>query len=284
LVALTFGVYVVLEQTQSLEGTVGVAAAYPEDGAMDVPLDANLTITFDRPMDQASVENATGITPETDLAFGWQGQTLTVVPFAAWQPATAYTLTVATSAHTAAGTPLDEPIVLHFTTEGTAGGGLNPIGRFSTIWRAELGGPGGRLGYATDEVQELWSATQPFERGRMIWVDRLEGDTVYVLTYAADKSGGTWEAYADTFREGDAESDGLTPPGELLEPIRGFGKVWREELGGPDARAGWALAAEQGYVGEMQRFEHGLMLWNPLDGVTYVLVDDGIWSAYPLAE
>jgi uncharacterized protein with LGFP repeats len=125
---------------------------------------------------------------------------------------------------------------------------------------------------------------QTFERGRMIWVDHLQEDYVYVLTYGADESGGTWQAYEDTFREGDLESGGLTPPEERLEPIRGFGKVWWEELGGPDARVGWALAPEQGYVGEMQLFEHGLMLWNPLDGTTYVLLDDGVWGAYPLIE
>jgi hypothetical protein len=287
LVALTFGVYVILQRTQPIDQTAGVAAVYPDDGAANVPLAANLTITFAQAMDRASVEDATRITPQTELAFGWEGQTLTIVPFANWQPATTYTLTVATTAHTAAGTPLDEPIVLRFTTEAeesASGRGLNPIGRFATIWRAELGGPTGTLGYATGEVQELWSAMQPFERGRMIWVDQLEEDTVYILTHATDESGGTWQAYPDTFREGDLESNDLTPPDGLLEPIRGFGKVWREKLDGPDARIGWALALEQGYVGEMQSFEHGLMLWNPLDGITYVLVDDGIWSAYPLTE
>lgn len=285
LAALAFGVYVVLQRMQPIDESAGVVAAYPESGATDVPLDANLTITFAQPMDRASVEDATGITPEMELAFGWEGQTLTIVPFANWQPATTYTLTVATTAHTASGTPLDKPLVLHFTTAGeSTGGGLNPIGRFGLIWRAELGGPGGTLGYATDAPQELWCATQPFEHGRMVWTDRLEEDHVHVLTYAADERGGTWQAYVDTFHEGDAESSGLTPPDGLLEPIRGFGKVWREELGGPDARVGWALAPEQGYVGEMQPFEHGLMLWNPLDGVIYVLLDDGIWSAYPLPQ
>jgi hypothetical protein len=285
LVALTFGVYAILQRTQPVDQTADVTAAYPEDGATDVLLDANLTITFAQAMDRASVEEATRITPQTELAFGWEKQTLTIVPFANWQPATTYTLTVATTAHTAAGVPLDEPIVLRFTTEEEVTGvGLNPIGRFGTIWRAELGGPTGTLGYATGEVQELWSATQPFERGRMIWVDRLEEDTVYILIHTTDESGGTWQQYRDTFREGDRESGGLTPPDGLLEPVRGFGKVWREELDGLDARIGWALAPELGYVGEIQHFEHGLMLWNPLDGVTYALLDDGIWSAYPLAE
>jgi hypothetical protein len=287
LVALAFGVYAVLQQMQPSEGGVTVAATYPEDGATGVPLDANLVIAFAQPMDRASVEEATSIAPEKALAFSWEGQTMTVVPFTDWEPATTYTLTIATTAVAADGTPLEEPLLLSFTTEGEqapAGGGLNPIGRFGVIWRAELGGPGGTLGYATDVAQELWSATQPFEHGRMIWVDHLQEDYVYVLTYGADESGGTWQAYVDTFREGDLESGGLASPTGRLEPIRGFGKVWRDELGGPDSPVGWALVPEQGYVGEVQFFEHGLMLWNPLDGTTYVLLDDGVWGAYPLSE
>lgn len=287
LVALAFGVYVVLQQMQLSEDGVTVAITYPEGGAIDVSLDANLAIAFAQTMDRASVEEATSIAPEKALAFGWEGQTMTIVPFTNWEPATTYTLTVATTALAADGTPLEEPLVLSFTTEGEqapAGGGLNPLGRFGIIWRAELGGPGGTMGYATDVAQELWSATQPFERGRMIWVDHLQEDTVYVLTYGADEGGGTWQAYEDTFREGDPESSGLTPPAGRLEPIRGFGKVWRDELGGPDAPVGWALVPEQGYVGEVQFFEHGLMLWNPLDGTTYVLLDDGVWGTYSLPE
>ena len=287
LVALAFGVYAVLQQMQLPAGGVTVATTYPEDGATDVPLDANLAITFAQAMNRASVEEATSITPEKALAFGWEGQTMTIVPFTDWEPVTTYTLTVATTALAADGTPLEEPLTLSFTTGGEqapAGGGLTPLGRFGIIWRAELGGPGGTMGYATDAAQELWSAVQPFERGRMIWVDHLQEDTVYVLIYGADESGGTWQAYEDTFREGDPENSGLTPPEGRLEPIRGFGKVWRDELGGPDAPVGWALVPEQGYVGEVQFFEHGLMLWNPLDGITYVLLDDGVWGAYSLPE
>ncbi|MFL7791954.1 MAG: Ig-like domain-containing protein [Anaerolineae bacterium] len=287
LVALALGVYAVLRQMQLPEGTVTVASVYPESGATDVPLDANLIIIFAQPMDRASVEEATSIIPEKEMAFGWKDQTLTIVPFANWEPATTYTLTVATTALSVDGMSLEKPLVLSFTTEegqAPSGGGLNPLGRFGLIWRAEFGGPGGTMGYATDVAQELWSATQPFERGRMIWVDYLQEDTVYVLSYGADERGGTWEKYVDTFREGDLESSGLTPPEGKLESIRGFGKVWRDELGGPDAPIGWALTPEQGYVGEVQFFEHGLMLWNPLDGTTYVLLDDGVWGAYPLSE
>ncbi len=285
LVALALGLPVVLRRMQPLtQQEAGVVDTYPLDGAADVPLDANLTLTFARPMERASVEAAIHITPEAQLAFAWHEETLTLVPFANWQPATTYTLTVASTAREVGGASLNEPFVLCFetATDGESpAGSLTPIGRFGQVWRDELGGPGGALGYATAVEQELWCAGQHFEHGLMMWLDELHEDHIYVLAYGADESSGTWQRYyTDIWREGDPESAGLTPPAGLFEPIRGFGRLWREELGSPDAAVGWALAPEQGYVGSMQPFEHGLMLWNPLDGVTYVLWDDGTWTAY----
>jgi len=147
---------------------------------------------------------------------------------------------------------------------------------------AELGGPGGSLGYATAVEQELWCAEQHFERGQMFWLDQLREDPIYMLYYGAGEPGGNWQRYVDTWREGDPESAGLAPPTGLFEPIRGFGQLWREELNGPSALIGWALEPEQGFTGSVQPFEHGLMLWTPLDQAVYVLWDDGTWTAYPV--
>ena len=282
LIALAVGLSSVLQWMRPLDQVAEVVAAYPLDGATDVPLDANLTLTFARPMDRASVEAATHVTPEMQLAFAWQGETLTVIPSANWQPATTYTLTVASTACEVGGASFDEPLVLRFATAEVPLGALNPTGRFGYVWRANLGGPGGALGYATAVEQELWCAAQHFERGLMIWLDELHEDHIYVLAYGTDENSGAWQRYVDTWREGDLESAGLTSPGrQFEEPIRGFGRLWREELGGPDASVGWALGPEYGYVGSMQPFEHGLMLWNPFDDVTYVLWDDFTWTAYP---
>lgn len=309
LVVLAVGTSRTLQRMQTLDRTAEVLATYPLDGATDVPLDAKLTLAFARPMDRALVEAAIEIIPAMQLAFAWQEKTVIVVPFNDWQPATAYTLTIATTAQEIEGGALEAPFVLHFKTVGasptalltpsptmprqasptpsptepptpTPTGAMTPIGRFGYLWRSELGGPSGSLGLATAEEQELWNAIQPFERGLMIWLDQLQEDYIYLLVYGADEKHGTWQRYADTYREGEPESAGLTPPEGLLEPIRGFGRLWREELGGPDAAIGWALAQEQGYVGAMQPFEHGLMLWNPLSGTTFVLQDDSTWTAY----
>lgn len=285
LIALAVGMSAVLRRMQAVGQVAQVVATYPLDGATGVPLGANLTLTFGRPMDRASVEAAVHIVPEMQLAFAWHGETLTLVPFTDWRPSTPYTLTVAGTARTVDGASLIEPFVLRFETvagEEAPAESLNPIGRFGHVWRAELGGPDGPLGYATAVEQELWCAAQPFERGLMVWLDQLHEDHIYVLAYGANETSGTWQRYVDTWREGDPKSTGLMPPERHLEePIRGFGRLWLEELGGPDALVGWALEPEQGYTGSLQSFEHGLMLWNPFDEVVYVLWDDFTWNSYP---
>ncbi len=286
LIGLAVGISAVLQRMQATGQAAKIVATYPADGATDVPLDTNLTLTFGRPMDRASVESVMYIAPQVQLAFAWQGETLTVVPFVDWQPSTAYTLTVAGTAREASGAVLGEPFTLRFetvATEETSEGLLNPIGRLGEVWRAALDGPDGPLGYATAVEQKLWCAGQHFERGLMIWLDQLHEDHIYVLTYGATETSGTWQVYVDTWREGDPESSELAPPERLFEPIRGFGRLWREELGGPDAPVGWALEYEQGYTGSVQPFEHGLMLWNPLNQVVYVLWDDFTWTAYPVS-
>jgi hypothetical protein len=91
------------------------------------------------------------------------------------------------------------------------------------------------------------AAYQAFGGGYMIW---LEGPrTIYVL-YADDR----YESYADDFREGDPESDSsITPPAGLLQPIRGFGLVWRTYPAVRDG-LGWALAPEEGFQGWSQSY------------------------------
>jgi hypothetical protein len=105
----------------------------------------------------------------------------------------------------------------------------------------------------------------------MIWM----GDT---RTIAVLYSTGAWAEYPDTWDEGQPSSDPrLTPPAGLHQPVRGFGKLWREQLGGPQSAIGWALGPENGYDILKQEFERGTMLAGP-EGVTYVLYADGGWE------
>lgn len=260
-----------------------VRSVSPAAGASDVSVRSRLEITFDRPMEWAAVTAAIQVTPTIELAFAWQAETLTVVPVNDWASNTAYTLTVGLEARDERGRHLAQPFTTTFVTAGT-GGSLAPIGRFGHVWRAAFDGPGGSLGFAVEPARDTWSAWQPFERGLMFWQDNPDADAILVLFYGSDADHGAWRRFLDTWREGDPERAGYTSPPDLWEPIRGFGRVWRDELdGGPDGSAaiGWAVVPEQGFVGTWQPLEHGLMLWNPVDAQVYVLLDDGSWRRFP---
>lgn len=102
-------------------------------------------------------------------------------------------------------------------------------------------------------VQPIQAAEQVFQHGRMIWLEQLRsgsytyGPMVYVLY-----DDGFFDRFEDTWTANEPDSDPsiLAPPG-LSQPIRGFGKVWREH---PDVRErlGWGLAPETGYRANWQ--------------------------------
>ena len=78
----------------------------------------------------------------------------------------------------------------------------------------------------------------------MIWRAGSAGDASgasYVFL-----NSGSWQAYADEWLEGMAETEGYALPPGLFEPRQGFGQLWRSVLGGPDAAIGWAVRDEGG--------------------------------------
>ena len=146
-----------------------------------------------------------------------------------------------------------------------------PVGeRFGGIWNVVKT----RLGCPLNDAHAEYGAAKGFERGYMLWRDGQ--DLVYVLY----KDGESVIVY-DKFREGvDPEKIGYSPPPGLQEPIRGFGKVWREHLGGPTAQIGWAIEHE--YVAPnlvVQDFEYGMIFWE--DGVgNRVFFSSGHWEQW----
>ena len=123
------------------------------------------------------------------------------------------------------------------------------------------------------------SAYQPFQNGLMVWVSSL-GAVPQPAIYAL-YGNGTYQRFNDTFLDGvDPSSGGAMPPPGLVEPVRGFGKVWRDN---PTARdtLGWALTGESGGTAEILLFERGEMLRVPQAGQTYILITGapGTWSA-----
>lgn len=135
----------------------------------------------------------------------------------------------------------------------------------------------GQLGCASGTATTVNNALQTFERGTMIWLN----GPIYVLL----DDGRFWR-YDDSFVAGvDPESGGEVPPAGLLEPVRGFGKIWRTV---PDVRSGlgWGTSAEAGGSATRQRFERGWMIDLTQRGDILVLVEDpggatGSWQAYP---
>ena len=142
-------------------------------------------------------------------------------------------------------------------------GRFRPTGRFADLWAADETLQS-RLGYARSErAVELPAAMQTFEQGLMLW--RSDELRIYAIY-----SDGTWDLFDDTFREGEQELDpSIVPPADRLQPIRGFGKVWRSS---PKVHAGlgWATDKEDGFTATVQDFEHGSIVRLP--GVIYALV------------
>ena len=129
------------------------------------------------------------------------------------------------------------------------------------------------LGCPSSEHSSLQGARQEFQRGRMLWLG--ERDEIVVL--AED---GRWQQWPDRWSEGDAPDDpGMVAPAGLQQPLRGFGKVWREQLGGMDAAIGWALEAERSVEIRIRSWSGGTVL--AVDSDIFVLLSDGSWRRDP---
>jgi hypothetical protein len=99
--------------------------------------------------------------------------------------------------------------------------------------------------FPTPTTAEINMAEQVFEGGRMLWIQPTEQIWVLVVTATGR---GTWTVYNDTFVEGEPEFDpAIVAPADRFQPMRGFGKLWREN---PAVRQalGWATTPEFGYV------------------------------------
>jgi hypothetical protein len=132
-----------------------------------------------------------------------------------------------------------------------------------------------QIGCPVGGVSNLNSAMQTFERGTMVWVS----GPIYVLF-----GDGRYRRFDDTFNAAtDPASGGEVAPPGLVEPVRGFGKVWRNN---PDVRSGlgWGTTDETGGSATVQRFAAGWMLDLTQRGDVLVLVEDptglaGTWQA-----
>ena len=82
----------------------------------------------------------------------------------------------------------------------------------------------------------------------MIWV-KTEA-RVYVVS--DDGKQPTWNYDADVYKDGQPATDpSISPPPGFLQPVRGFGLVWRTQ-NKRRQRLGWAIWTELAFAGAMQ--------------------------------
>jgi hypothetical protein len=147
-----------------------------------------------------------------------------------------------------------------------------PIEGFGKVWRDNPTVRNG-LGYGVEQQHTTGSTEQTMQGGVFFW--RQDTRTIYAM-----RNDGTWAAFNDTWESWrDPERWSYIPPAGLHEAIRGFGKVWREQLGGPSGSFGWGVDAEWGFTGKVQAFERGLMLENDRREI-FVLFNNGTWQKY----
>ena len=120
-----------------------------------------------------------------------------------------------------------------------------------------------------------------FERGEMLW--NAADNTIYVLY--RDGQAPYWEAYPDTFIQGQPERDPsiVGPVGAWQQPRRGFGQVWRTNPT-VQSRLGWALNEwESSYPGYLQKGYSSAgqeIFFTREDNKMYHLHPNGIWEMF----
>jgi len=139
-------------------------------------------------------------------------------------------------------TPLSVPSVAPTATQVNCGD--------SPVWFFDYQG-------ACSEGSPLYSyaAAQRFEHGQMIWVEAI--DVFYLLFDEGFYPGDSRQVYRSVgplvLKPGASKDNrvGETPPAGYVEPVSGFGLIWRNEVDGlgTDIRAalGWAREPEFGF-------------------------------------
>ena len=85
----------------------------------EAPVDSELVLTFDQPMDRAATEAAFSIEPAVAGTFSWpDATTLVFRPRGGWERATRYRVKIDISAKSSAGLPLRQEVELSFATVG----------------------------------------------------------------------------------------------------------------------------------------------------------------------
>lgn len=130
-----------------------------------------------------------------------------------------------------------------------------------------------RLGCPHEVYERIEAAEQFFERGVMVYIQHPseETRTIYVLTTMPPPV--RYQVFPDTWTSAESHGGDEPPPPGLFAPMRGFGKVWREQ---PEVRAalGWATAPERPDEVTYQSFDNGAVLWFHTTDFVYAFFSD----------
>jgi hypothetical protein len=128
-----------------------------------------------------------------------------------------------------------------------------------------------QIGCPISDPFTLQLVVQPFEHGYMIWRDTKE---IYVVSTTATSSGAPSDSFwrvADTWNDTIPASDAsIQAPGGKLQPVRGFGFVWRSNANVRNV-LGWATANEQPFQATWQNFDRGWMM-TLNNGITLAMI------------
>jgi hypothetical protein len=144
-----------------------------------------------------------------------------------------------------------------------------------------------QMGCPLTVLSDVIMAEEYFERGTMVWVASMEsgGDglpAIYVTRTSPLPLVG-WR-FTDTAAEGGTPPPPLTPPVGLYEPIRGFGKVWREQPGVREA-LGWATEPERAERGLLIPFTSGgALVWLQSKNFVYVYGPGGLTTTFSQSQ
>jgi serine/threonine-protein kinase len=149
-----------------------------------------------------------------------------------------------------------------------------PVAAAFTAWPASHPDLAAQVGCPRGQALQIAAGWEPFERGWMLWRGDLH--QIYVLRQA-----GAWAVYDDLWRDGDMQWDAsIVPPGGFMQPVRGFGLVWRQQAGVRDD-LGWATASEATFDATFQPFERALLIADGTQARLWALLSDGTWLAGP---
>ncbi|MBV9326794.1 MAG: hypothetical protein JO352_23805 [Chloroflexi bacterium] len=160
-----------------------------------------------------------------------------------------------------------------------------PIRGFGNVWsnndevRSLMNCPAG-------QEQAADVTAQQFENGWMLRIPPAAANQPARI-YALFNDGQDYASFPDTWSQAaDPVSTGLNAPAGLLEPERGFGKVWREGTGAHVRdRLGWATSPEQTGSGARQSFRGGQMVFAPGPRLIFVLTNAAgsaeLWRVFP---